>query len=149
MTTKIIEIWACRCGKKRNARNYCAECGLEKPGPELPAPVHVARPVCRACHAPLLASGLCSATGGYPVGMKCPFACPVCRGPLEWHGGCYACHGAMTKADPWRFPGDRYDCFDEYGQPLGGGLHWIRTAGPRDLPPGKKLSVMGVEILPF
>jgi hypothetical protein len=40
----------------------------------------------------------------------CPFACPICRGPLGWGGECLNCHGCRTgrRAD-WTFPGDTYE----------------------------------------
>jgi hypothetical protein len=54
----------------------------------------------------------------------CPFACPMCRKPLEWSGACYACHGTITgQREDWSFPGDRYEL--ERG-------HWVKVAaGPR------------------
>jgi hypothetical protein len=70
-----------------------------------------------------LASGICSATGGYPATASCPLACPICRGLLSWDGGCERCHGCATgRRTDWTFPGDRYE--------LDTG-HWQRVDGPR------------------
>lgn len=81
-----------------------------------------------ACGQPRLASGRCQETGLWPryvwrregkerftLAVKCPFACPVCAQPLEWHGGCYQCHGSATPwdRDTWTFPGDRYERTEE------------------------------------
>ena len=75
------------------------------------------------CSARLLASGLCSATGGYPASARCPHACPICRGPLGWEGGCERCHGCTTgQREDWTFLGDRYE--------LDKG-HWQKVDGPR------------------
>lgn len=82
--------------------------------------------------APLMASGMCQDTGGYPYGTPCPFVCVVCRATLEWDGGCRKCRGVQHRGDPIVFPGDRYDLFDDNGKPLGDGQHWMRTEqGPR------------------
>jgi len=71
----------------------------------------------------LFASGLCSATGGYPATSSCPLACPICRGPLGWDGGCERCHGCTSgQREDWAFPGDRYE--------LDKG-HWQKVDGPR------------------
>lgn len=80
------------------------------------------RSVCD-CGARLLTSGTCAATGGYPATAACSIACPMCRGPLAWDGGCERCHGCLTgRREDWTFPGDRYEL--EAG-------HWRRTEGPR------------------
>ena len=52
------------------------------------------------------------------------FACPICSQPLEWHGGCYQCHGSRTPwdRDTWTFPGDRYERVDDD--------HWEKIDGP-------------------
>jgi hypothetical protein len=90
-----------------------------------------------ACGSHRLASGRCEATGLWPryvwrregrerftLAVKCPFACPVCSQPLEWHGGCYQCHGSPTPwdRDTWTFPGDRYERREDG--------HWERIDGP-------------------
>ncbi|MEK7766071.1 MAG: hypothetical protein AAB368_07510, partial [bacterium] len=81
----------------------------------------------------LAQDGRCLIADGYPQAVRCPFACPQCRGQLEWHGGCYRCHGIGLGAPgvPW-FQGDRYDLFDDTGRPIGDGQHWILVErGPR------------------
>lgn len=71
------------------------------------------------------------------LATPCPFVCPLCRKPLAWDGRCDHCHGCTTgRRDDWTFPGDRYDLFDDKGEPLAdrsesGGQHWIKTQGPR------------------
>jgi len=72
----------------------------------------------------------CPAGNGYPLFVRREEACPVCRRPLEWDGGCFACHGTATgdRAD-WCFPGQRYDRYDDEGLPLGDGQHWVKTDG--------------------
>lgn len=56
----------------------------------------------------------CPVGNAYATSAPCPFACPICRGPLDWKGGCERCHGCTTgnKAD-WTFPGDRYERDDD------------------------------------
>jgi len=50
-------------------------------------------------------------------------ACPHCRGPLDWDGGCNRCHGCTTgRKEDWTFPGDKYEL--QKG-------HWQRVEGPR------------------
>ena len=75
----------------------------------------------------------CPVEERYSTLAACPFVCPLCRHPLDWAGECNACHGSTTgERDSWTFPGDRYDRFDDQGEPLGDGLHWYLTkAGPR------------------
>ena len=97
---------------------------------ETPAPTPAAREPLLVCpwDGSVLksAGGLCPKGGGYPFGMDCPFACPVCRAPLSWTGGCNACHGARTgRREDWVMPGDRYDLYDDEGRPLHDGHHWI------------------------
>jgi len=79
----------------------------------------------------------CPVAGRYSVAAPCPFACPHCRGPLDWQGGCDRCHGApMGQRAEWTFPGDRYDRTDDLGHPLGDGWHWYVTSrGPRPASP--------------
>jgi len=98
----------------------CKLCGWQVPAET--APTRPPRTLCD-CGASLLASGLCSAAGGYPATSSCPLACPICRGPLAWDGGCERCHGCTTgRREDWTFPGDRYE--------LDKG-HWQRVDGPR------------------
>ena len=56
--------------------------------------------------------------------VPCPFHCPVCRGRLDWDGGCVRCHGTKTgERAEWCFPGDRYERDES---------HWVKVAsGPR------------------
>lgn len=63
---------------------------------------------------------------GYPNSVPCPFACPICRKPLEWSGACHTCHGRESHGDPRCMPGDRYDLFDDVGKPIGDGQHWTK-----------------------
>lgn len=93
--------------------------------------------VCPADHTTLRGDGWCATGQGYPLEWPCPFACPMCRGPLSWDGGCERCHGCTTgERVDWTFPGDRYDTHDDDGQPLGDGRHWVKIDGPRAvLPP--------------
>lgn len=77
-------------------------------------------------------SGFCKRGGGYPQGTPCPFACPVCRKPLDWSGGCIACHGITTGArEDWTYPGDGYYTHAVDGTPIGDGQHWVKRQGPR------------------
>jgi hypothetical protein len=90
---------------------------VESKGPARPI-----RTLCD-CGALLLASGLGSATGGYPGTTACPLACPLCRGLLSWDGGCERCHGCTSgRREDWTFPGDRYELDT---------AHWQRVDGPR------------------
>lgn len=77
----------------------------------------------------------CPAGQGYPLFIRREEACPVCRRNLEWDGGCFACHGSPTgdRVD-WCLPGQRYDRYDDAGQPLGDGQHWVQTDGPPGRP---------------
>ncbi len=77
----------------------------------------------------------CPAGEGYPLFILRQEACPVCRRNLEWDGGCFACHGAASgeRAD-WCFPGQRYDRYDDDGQPIGDGQHWVKTYGAPNRP---------------
>jgi hypothetical protein len=62
----------------------------------------------------LRSNGWCGLGKAYASNAVCPFTCPICRGPLDWKGGCGRCHGCTTgeKAD-WTFPGDRYERDDD------------------------------------
>jgi hypothetical protein len=100
----------------------------------LPEPSSGSPPVkrCRHDHAELDGDGFCPAGNGYPLGKRCPFVCPLCRLPLEWDGRCEHCHGCLTgERLDWTFPGDSYDCYDDHGKPIGDGVHWVKTDGPR------------------
>lgn len=61
-------------------------------------------------HGVELRGAWCPVGQAYATSAPCPFVCPICRGSLDWHGGCDRCHGCTTgeKAD-WTFPGDRYE----------------------------------------
>jgi len=49
--------------------------------------------------------------------------CTLCRGPLDWDGGCNRCHGCTSgRREDWTFPGNKYE--------LDKG-HWHRVCGPR------------------
>jgi hypothetical protein len=99
-----------------------------------PSPPSTTRTTCPYDGAPLLASGICSETGGYPYGTRCPFACPLCRRPLAWDGQCRACRGQRHPSDPPMAPGDQWEQYDDEGRPLGDGHHWILVAsGPQPL----------------
>ena len=72
----------------------------------------------------------CPQGQGYPLFIERHEACPVCRRNLEWDGGCRACHGAASGLrDDWCFPGQRYDRYDDTGQPRGDGQHWVKSFG--------------------
>ena len=96
---------------------------------------------CPIDRVPLLATGYCPKGQGIPYWTEdehgllrraCPFACPLCRHPLDWSGGCTACHGCTTgRRKDWAFPGDRYDRYTDDGLPIGDGWHWVKTDGPR------------------
>jgi len=129
MTATVTPIpWLCRCTKKNAGRaQFCPACGERRP--ELSSPGQPAQrkrgTVCPYDGAVLRDDGFCPDGDGYPYGLPCPFVCPVCRQRLEWAGGCRACHGALHGSrEEWKFPGDRYDLFDDAGQPLGDGQHW-------------------------
>lgn len=102
----------------------------EKPTEALRCPVH---------HC-LLERGLgpqgsrawCPEGNAFSTMAPCPFACPICRQPLDWSGGCKSCHGTYSGGRrQWTFPGDRYDRFDDEGKPISDGMHWHKVDGPR------------------
>jgi hypothetical protein len=66
--------------------------------------------LCLVHRVELRGDGWCPIGDAYATNAPCPFVCPICRGPLNWTGGCNACHGCTTgdRAD-WTFPGDRYE----------------------------------------
>jgi len=76
------------------------------------------------CGETLTGSGRCPNTGLYSRAISCPFVCPICRGPLDWVGGCERCHGSVDSGDrdTWTFPGDRYEHQ---------ACSWVRIDGPR------------------
>src|SRR5882724_1007382 len=114
--------WRCRSGHLNpTASKACEECGEARGGRRA---TKTRQKRCD-CGASVLASGLCSETGCYPASMlACPLACPVCRGPLEWDGGCHRCYGALDtrRRVEWCFPGDRFEVQ---------GLHRLKIEGPR------------------
>jgi hypothetical protein len=101
--------------------------------------------------------GWCEAGEGYPthwtfppkprdprirVPLRCPFACPRCRHPLSWNGGCDACKGSSTPRDPhtWAFTGDYYDV--DWSADAGRGYgHYRKIHGP--VPFSTEPEVMG------
>jgi hypothetical protein len=78
-------MWTCPCGVlNTRRRRSCSSCGARRERP----------------------------TNAVVESNKtaCPFVCPLCRGPLDWQGGCARCHGCTTGNKPdWTFPGDRYE----------------------------------------
>lgn len=76
--------------------------------------------------------GFCGQGNGWPVGLPCPFVCPLCRQRLDWSGACQGCYGSATPGDlaTWTFPGARHETHDENGQPIGDGQHWVKTDEP-------------------
>lgn len=81
----------------------------------------------------LAADGYCPVAGGYPLGVLRAESCPYCRAALEWDGGCLRCHGCGTgERRDWTFPGSRFDRFDDQGQPIGDGQHWVLTDATTD-----------------
>ena len=118
-----MNLWKCGCGALNESSDVnCEACGVKGPGAptQLPASTRMTCPVDGAA----MVRGICTRGGGAPMTDRCPFACPICRKPLEWCGTCYSCHGAVTgsRAD-WTFPGDRYELEDG---------HWIKVLdGPR------------------
>lgn len=133
-----MALWSCRCGSlNRGADTACRACATPKgktPAALAPAGAPGFQGTCPHDGAALIEGGFCPQAGGYPFGPACPFACPICRGKLDWTGGCYACHGTTRFGrHTWTFPGDRYDRHDEHGEPLGDGRHWVLTVkGPRE-----------------
>ena len=74
-------------------------------------------------------TGFCLSGNGYPITESCHFACPFCRGHLEWSGACFQCFGTATRRehDSWTFPGARYETHDDEGTPIGDGQHWVKV----------------------
>jgi hypothetical protein len=124
MTTTFRARWTCRQCQANNSwiEKVCEACGQERGvGTQEPA----AGRACLIDGGMLDARGWCRAGDGYPIDMKCPFVCPLCRAPLSWSGGCDTCKGTGTPAAPrerWAFPGDRYEIR------LG---HYVKVDGPR------------------
>lgn len=123
--------WACRkCGAiNLDAQADCEGCGRARSAAHEPQ----MRTFCPYDGGHLGDFGMCEKGKGFPLGTMCPFSCPLCRHPLEWDGRCEQCHGSYTTGDraQWTFPGDRYDLYDDQGQPIGDGRHWVKTDGPR------------------
>ena len=121
--------WRCKCGVSNHpAVTACEGCGDGRPvrrPPEAEAPAGGMPTVCALDGAPLDASGWCREGGGWPLTLRCPFFCPVCRARLGWDGGCLRCFGTVTPADreTWQFPGDEYQ-LDEATR------HYVRVGGP-------------------
>lgn len=119
-----------KCDAPLDDATLCERCGWHE------APLAVVPPSaaawCPADGATLGPDGFCPRGRGYPLGRVCHFACPICRGMLDWSGGCEQCHGSYAGGrESWTFPGDRYDCYDDNGKPIGDGRHWVKTDGPR------------------
>lgn len=123
--------WTCECAALNPATaTACDACGLIRP---LVALRTLTR-VCPSDDETLRADGFCVRGHGYPLDLRCPFACTHCRGPLTWSGGCHRCHGSVTAQDrpTWTVPGDRYEVDDDHGCPVADGKHWVLFAtGPR------------------
>lgn len=107
----------------RLKRGICPKCGWSPPLPDAPTGALVIRP-CWVDGATRAPDGFCPTGNGYPVGIRCPFACSLCRHPLSWDGTCFACHGTDTgRREDWSFPGARYELEAS---------HWRKVAdGPR------------------
>lgn len=120
-----------RCGSPLRDVSLCEQCGWTSHLPATTTPTP--REFCPYDGARLGRLGVCTKTGGFPVGLTCPFACPLCRRELEWDGRCAHCHGNYTGVDRegWTFPGDRYELYDDKGHRIGDGRHWIKVDGPR------------------
>lgn len=112
--------WRCVCGAySASVHAECEGCGAARPEASSGSGVQARR--CPIDLAPLGAMGWCERGQGYPAGMACPFACPLCRHALTWDGRCFDCHGTLTgKREDWTIPGDRYE--------LVGG-HWRKVEG--------------------
>jgi hypothetical protein len=83
-----------------------------------PAPLGITssteRVLCITHGVELRHDGWCPLGQAYATNAPCPFVCPVCRGPLDWVGGCVKCHGCTTgNKEDWTFPGDRYERDDD------------------------------------
>ena len=118
--------WRCAaCGAyNASAHDECEGCGLARSRSAPPsASEQVQARRCPVDGGPLEAIGWCERGQGYPAGMVCPFACPLCRQALTWDGRCFACYGCTTgRREDWTIPGDRYE--------LAGG-HWRKVEGPQ------------------
>jgi len=121
-----------RCGSPLGDVSLCEKCGWVSTVPAT-ATTAAPREFCPYDGARLGRLGVCEKTGGFPLGLACPFACPLCRQSLEWDGRCEHCHGNYARVDRegWTFPGDRYELYDDKGEPIGDGRHWIKIDGPR------------------
>jgi hypothetical protein len=108
--------WVCLRCEAQNRGRTCEACGWERVAVAAPAVWH-----CPADGAPLRENGWCTSGRGYALSAKCPFACPLCRQPLHWSGGCPHCHGCTTgDREDWTYPGDRWEVDDE-------SKHWRRV----------------------
>ena len=123
----MAKSWKCTCGASNpNLRQTCDNCGGERPlaGGAPKAPLR-----CIYDGTQLDALGFCLEGNGFPTSLRCPFACPFCRQPLEWSGACFQCFGTATRRqhDSWAFPGARHETHDDEGQPIGDGQHWVKV----------------------
>lgn len=141
MPRKIDPPWKCACGALNEPwRQHCEACATSRDGALVAAQTAAASSgpiLCEwdacDCESALTPEGVCVASGGYPnrTGLlvwaneerkaRVPrFACPICRGSLDWAGGCERCHGCTTgRREDWTFPGPRYEL--EKG-------HWQKVA---------------------
>jgi hypothetical protein len=124
--------WACpSCDAKNKPRAVeCENCGAERPLTATPKGQLPA--ACWFDGARLDAQGYCPTGQGFPLGIRCPFFCPICQHRLEWSGACNSCFGSKTASDQttWTFPGARYETHDEDGKPIGDGQHRVKIAEP-------------------
>ncbi len=124
--------WICQCGNRNGRRaTACSECGRASAvgGTTAKLTASAVPRECPADGAILEANGLCPRGRGFPATMRCPFVCPLCRQPLDWDGGCPACHGCTSALrQDWSFPGDRYELED-------GHYRWVAKGGRRACTP--------------
>lgn len=119
----MAKAWTCPSCHVLNhaAGSTCEACGSDRPGVE--APVASRKPLACPIDGALLETkpekrGFCWVGQGYPQTMPCPFACPICASPLDWDGGCQACHGAPSgRREDWSFPGVGHDLVDGHWRP--------------------------------
>src|SRR4030095_13944351 len=120
------------CGAVNEGARACEACGRERPA----SPGGFTPPPLRRCAGhgggvvlvrgpgPAGSAAWCPVAREYSLGAPCPFVCPVCRGPLEWHGGCYRCFGSASgRREDWAFPGGRQQRSHDHRQHIRGGPH--------------------------
>lgn len=113
--------WKCVGCHARNEpdRDVCEGCGMARPSRAVPSPAKEPRR-CWIDGGIREPDGFCQTGQGYPLGMRCPFVCPVCRYSLSWEGACFACFGTTMgrRREDWAFPGARYELEAQ---------HWRKT----------------------